>query len=517
MESERRRFLSGWTSHAILFLAFLLAVVVHRAATQSITCDEALTDQWFVSTPWRELTRWFDANNHVLFTLLSKVSTQVLGTSEITLRLPSVLAALAYFAAVFVLSREVCGDGLAFVAAVAALSLNPFVLDYLCAARGYGLALACLMWGLALMAWALGGRHRRAGRARVLAAASIALGLSVTASLAFAFVIIGLGLAALGLLLADGRRGHIPRGELPTAVLALTLPGPSVATLILVPFLVHAPRNTFYAGHDSWREAARDVAAAWLFHDRSEGLGAMEAFAFRGALVGGAFVAAILASALTASSLMRAVRGPRPGPDRPGNGEALLVLVVGSLVVALALHAAGHRFLGLLYPHARGALWVIPLTTLALVLGVSRAPAGGLTGAARWIGAALISGLVFAYLYQFQTSVFRDYSYDAGSRAIFERIRAARAGSKPASLVVAAWPFQCPSFEFYQRTRAAGWTVSCRGTAWPDDGGWDVRLLRPEDLAMGWPRGADEMFRDAASGTIVLARGAQREGGDPTR
>ena len=507
MESEPRRFLGGWTATAIVFLALLLAVVAFRVATQSITCDEALTDQWFVSKPWLELTRWYDANNHVLFTLLAKLSTQALGTSEASLRLPSVLAAIAYFAAVLVLSRAVCGEGLALLAAVAALSLNPFVLDYLCAGRGYGLALAGLMWGLVLISRALAGGLPEPARTHHLAGGSVALGLSVAANLAFAFVVLGLGLAACVILLADGRRRRIVPGDLRASVIALALPGPAIAAAILAPFLVHAPPNVFYAGHDSWRAAVADVAAAWLFHDRSEGLHVVQRSAQGSALVLSALAAAVMATLLTAVSLSRRVRGPRPAAAPAGEAESLFVLVVPGLATALVLHAASHHFFGLLYPYARGGLWVIPLTTLILVLAIALPASRGLGWVPRTIGALLIGGLVGTSLAQFQTSTFRDYAYDSASRPIFERIRADGGGAEQASFVVAAPSYQCPSFNFYRRTRAAGWTASCRMGDWPDDGSWDVRLLRPEERALGVPPGAREMFRDAASGTTVLARG----------
>jgi hypothetical protein len=149
---------------------------------------------------------------------------------------------------------------------------------------------------------------------------------------------------------------------------------------------------------------------------------------------------------------------------------------------------------------------------------MSLAPPGGLGWVTRTIGTALISGLVLASVRQFQASAFRDYAYDAGSRAIFEHISAVRGGSEQASFVVAAPSFQCPSFNFYRRTRAAAWTTaSCRKGDWPDDGSWDARLLRPEEAALGWPPGAREMFRDVPSGTTVLARRAQPEGDGPTR
>ena len=245
-------------------------------------CDEALTYHWYVSEPWSHLTHRFDANNHVLFTLLSKLSTQALGTSELTLRLPTLLAAAAFFAAVFLLSRDALGEGPVFLATVAAMSANPFVLDYLCAARGYGLALACLMWAVLLLTRSLAAGDTEARR-RGLAGASIALGLAVSASLACAFIVSALGVVALVLVLHQGRARGL--SEARRDAVALVLPGLVVAAIVLTPFLLGAALKDFYAGHDAFLETARDLAAASFEHHASPARGALAVAATVGLLL----------------------------------------------------------------------------------------------------------------------------------------------------------------------------------------------------------------------------------------
>jgi hypothetical protein len=124
-------------------LAALFVLNVYRAATQSLVHDEAFTWQAYLSGPVSEIfTRW-DANLHFLSTLLMRVSTRLFGFSELALRLPSVLADAWYFVSVYRLAQE-----RRLLLGVALAALNPLVLDFLVAARGYGLALACLMYGL---------------------------------------------------------------------------------------------------------------------------------------------------------------------------------------------------------------------------------------------------------------------------------------------------------------------------------------------------------------------------------
>ena len=64
------------------------------------------------------------------------------------MRLPTVLAGAWFFWTVFRLCGLIFGDGWLFLLGCAALTLNPILLDFLVAARGYGLAMAGLFWAL---------------------------------------------------------------------------------------------------------------------------------------------------------------------------------------------------------------------------------------------------------------------------------------------------------------------------------------------------------------------------------
>src|SRR5262249_14534876 len=131
-----------------LMIAALLALNGYRAATQSLTHDEALTYNWFVNKTWGTVFHVYEANHHILYTILEKLSTRILGPSEFSIRLPSVIGGAIYFIAVFRIGRLVVGRGWKLIAWVALLSLNPFLLDFTSAARGYGLSIAFLTWSL---------------------------------------------------------------------------------------------------------------------------------------------------------------------------------------------------------------------------------------------------------------------------------------------------------------------------------------------------------------------------------
>ena len=183
-----------------LLLAMLGVVNVYRARTQSITYDEAVNYDAFVVGPMSHAFTGYNANNHVLFTILAKLTTGAIGTSELGLRLPSVVAGAVYFVVVFLLCRLLFRRGAIFSMTAAALALNPFVLDFLSAARGYGVALAFFMVAFHQVAVILVPNSSAAAvSSRRWVVVSLALAASVSSNLAFLFPAVGLGLAALTL------------------------------------------------------------------------------------------------------------------------------------------------------------------------------------------------------------------------------------------------------------------------------------------------------------------------------
>ena len=66
------------------------------------------------------------------------------------MRLPALAGAALYFAACYQLARFAFGDSFSMLLALLLLSLNPLVLDFMVAARGYGQALGLLMFAMAI-------------------------------------------------------------------------------------------------------------------------------------------------------------------------------------------------------------------------------------------------------------------------------------------------------------------------------------------------------------------------------
>lgn len=142
-----------WTSAICPSLALALIVAlfltnVYRAATQSITHDEAVTYESFLAEKQYRIFTRFDANHHLLNTYLCLLTTSLCGVSEFSMRIPSLLGGALYLGMMYRLCRTLYGNGPVFLLAVCVLCLNPFLLDFLSLARGYSLALGFCAWTL---------------------------------------------------------------------------------------------------------------------------------------------------------------------------------------------------------------------------------------------------------------------------------------------------------------------------------------------------------------------------------
>lgn len=144
----KKNIVNRW--YLLLPAVLLFLYIVIRAATISLNWDEANTFFEYVRTPnW--LPQDFNymlANDHLLNTWLMKCSVTIFGESEFALRLPNVLASLLYFFSVATILQKLFEKKGQILFAFFMLCLNPFVLDFFCVARGYGLALAFMMGGM---------------------------------------------------------------------------------------------------------------------------------------------------------------------------------------------------------------------------------------------------------------------------------------------------------------------------------------------------------------------------------
>lgn len=129
--------MNKWENRFLYLTAILLgSIVIIKAASCSMTWDESWTYIHYTRR-WADLLTLDYANNHLFNSLLIRLSLLFTGTnSEIVIRLPNILAAIAYLAACLSMLPFVRYRKTFFIFQVG----MPFLIDYFSLARGYGLA-----------------------------------------------------------------------------------------------------------------------------------------------------------------------------------------------------------------------------------------------------------------------------------------------------------------------------------------------------------------------------------------
>ena len=472
------------TTLAVLVLAVVFAANVYRARTQSFTADEAVTYNNYVSAPLRATLTDFDANNHVLNTLLEKVSVALFGASELTLRLPSLAGGALYLAAVFLLCRRLFGQGALLVVSVATLALNPFVLDFLSAARGYGMAAALFLWAIEFLL-----RYFDQARTEHLYRASLALGLAVAANLTLAFP--GIALVCLGAAVLVRRR------EWSALVDQFLLPGFLAAFILLAIPLSHARIGNFYVGAQSLTETLESLVVSSLFHNspRWSGPGQpLRDWLYRSSM---RLVPAALASCvLVLGWLLWRRRRAQWSPE-----QCVLALCAGAWLGSILLVVAAHLGLGVPYPITRTGLYLIPLFCLTS-FALMRMAAGN-----RWAARTLVpAGAVFfslcaiQFARQWNTKYYAEWLFDSRTKEIVRMIDGMRDRSRASVSVSATWP-TATTVDFYRRTRQLEWLdLKFRHV---DKAPAEYYILTGDDLQLA--EKLEVVFRDDFAG-VVLAR-----------
>jgi hypothetical protein len=398
----------------LLILAALLAVAlaVVRACVQSLTEDEADTYFWFVARPGY---LWYPfPNNHILNTLLMWIATHAFGPFPITLRLPALVGAILYIFTCYFLCRRITDRYSLQFAIFICLVYNPFILDFMVAARGYSLADAFFLAAIAIPVWHRAGSHPSLHASCALA--SLALGLSFTANFSFAFVDAAACLAIMTW--AIRRRDE---ESLLRIVGSSVLPGLLVAFLICGYPLLHWPRKELWYGANSLSETAQSLIQASLYQMNPR-------FSHSGLYGAINFIKPLLLPALGALCVSKLVvmgleipRTKKPDADARSNywlGRFASALI-GITALAVLMHWLAFRFDQLPLPLGRTGIFFIPLCTLVAGI-IAAAPARSLVG--RWFNRGVTGALICLacyFLICLRWTYFKEYKDDADVKDVY--------------------------------------------------------------------------------------------------
>lgn len=451
--------------------ALLFLIVVFRAWTQSITYDEAITWRLYIVTPFSSILHTYDANHHILHTWLVRLVTSILGVSEFTLRLPALAGAALYLYTLTRLSARLFGQTWLAPASVLLMGAPPLVMDFLVAARGYGLALAFFLFAFERILALLAGDSSR----KAIYTAGAALGLSIAAN--FVFVIPATLLAALFLYLwIPPAAPEAPAKQKKRSETTVNPPARRkdlyiafAAVLVLLFFMAPVKQmmkpGLYYVGQPTLALSLADLADTTLGHN--EGIAELNAPIDSNETLKRAFGYAVYPAVL----LLGLALGWRRRVAAPCVFMAAAIALGAWIAVSLM-----HLVVGTPFPTDRTGIYHIPLFALVL-LGLASMPALPL----RIASAALASALMLSFALQFQTSYFRMWRFDAETRSLVVSLN--QRGLSRGRLVTAGISSLLqPAVVFYQTTLGTkAFEYAVHQEMRP---GLDVYLLTSEDYPL---------------------------------
>lgn len=490
---------------AIALLIWLLAVNVYRAATQSLTHDEALTWLFYLAGSPGNIFAIGEPNNHLLATLLMRLSTTLLGNSELAIRLTSLVAGALYFYVIYALALSVFGEGLLFFLTVALLSLNPLMLDFLVAARGYGPAVAFYFLALYVLL-----RYRTSRRYdfRLLYVAGISLSCAVMANMSLfspALVTAAVFCATLSVpevsSKARQKRGQgrpAPYPSMAQERIRFLLPVVFLAALFLAVNPVKASAlGSVYRLPGGFVDSIFSLIVSSMSHNQGlAGLNRETAFM----RIWQQALAFCILPAVVIVSLWLSLRCKRT------DASGLLLLWASSTIAgSMLLHVVAARLWNLPYPADRTGLVYIPLTLLTVVTlaKVLRVQHGRMhLGWIPMLGLAV--SLTVQYAIQFQWNHFYCWIYDADNKAFLEKIRTDRTSAGGPLHVGVSWQL-APSLEYYRLAKHLEWLAPV--TRQGPEGEYDYYLLLEQDRIWVERKGLKVMYEGPVSRTILAKPG----------
>ncbi len=398
----------------VLLAAALFAIfwAILRASVQSITIDEATTYLLFINGPLSNV--WIaSSNNHVLNTFLMWMTTHLFGTSGITVRAPALMGAVLYVSTCYFLCRSITNQFSLRLPLFICLTYNPFIFDFMVAARGYSLADAFFLAAIAVPVWhsTKGGLSLRTS----CVLASLALGLSFTANFSFALVDLAVFLGIVAW--AVRSRG----GESVVRVVEYcTLPGLLIALLICGYTLAHWNRGEMWWGAHSLSETTRSLVKASLYQPDPgwAGSGLYTAMNFLKPLL-----LPVLGVLCLCQLVVTRIEGSWVVDDRGDERARWLgrftAVLAGITVFAVVLHWLAFRFGKLPLPLGRTGLFLAPLCTL--IAGViAAAPARSIVS--RWLRrgiTAVFICLACYFLLCLRLTYFSEWEWNADVKEVF--------------------------------------------------------------------------------------------------
>jgi hypothetical protein len=350
------------------------------------------------------------------------------GKSEAILRLPSMVCGLIYLTGSWKLSLTLFSRGWPSLVALVLLTSNPFLLDYLSAARGYGPAIAFFTWGSIAVLY------------RRYIPAGILLALSVLSNLTF--LIPAACLVAADFLFSLRARDTVRPIfiRLLPAFLLTGLPGLSIP-------LLYAGTNTFYYGAETLSLSISTLTVpSFAYWSRTSPLWInwIDRLVLPAACL---FLLVVTAHAVANRARQLALAG------------STFVLCVITLILA-------HNLASLPYPWSRTGLYLIWLLLVSVLAAWAYGRASKIA-LIQWPSAVMSVLLAGIFVSQFSTAYYYDFRDDAPVSSFMSRLRERPA--LPMSCIGGSWRYDT-TVNYYLLRYKIDWIEKMRRTDAPEPG-----------------------------------------------
>ena len=424
-EDSRLAFRAKWSGRItqrdcflIAAAAFAIIWIIHRALVQSITLDEANTFLYWVypdhPTHWQA-----HSNNHVLNSILMRLSIWLFGLSHLTMRAPAILGGILYIVSICCLCRLLTDKPIPCVALFVCFVYNPFVMDYLVAARGYGLAIGFFALSLYLLTSLLD-QIRTGNKLNLLRlgmAISASTSLSFTANFSWGYAN-GFLLTAAWIWILFGQR-HLGVKAALRLTLMLSIP----AALILLVFagstLTTFNRDQLFWGTTSLLKTWEEIRLACFSNLNPYLVNPLLAKMLK-SIEYVIVPSVVLLTIIYASMLML-------GRDRSREfGSWSRMAIAGTLGAILTLTLLAHwlqyQFFAIPLPFERTSLFLVPLLTAAIGAGLTATPFSRLQRFLQSAITLLLCIIGIYYLGTLRDSYFREWSICAELKSVYSVI-----------------------------------------------------------------------------------------------
>jgi hypothetical protein len=390
---------------------FALLWAIARACVQSITIDEADTYLVWVARP--SPSHWeASSNNHVLNSILMRLSTSVFGLSHLSVRAPALLGAAIYILMALALCRLLSPMVRVQWPLFVGLVFNPFIFDHLVAARGYALALGFLLAAIAIAAYS---QARAWPIGKACAACSISLALSFAANFSFA-IVDAFTLGAIAIWACARTQALQTRVRIAGACI---LPGLLVTLFVSAPVVLHWPKGQLVYGSHSLPEWFGEVVRDSLYELNPQIVNPMLMKVLK--YVKDWIIPVVLALAAWQWGIALRRKTSRPSVPResaadevsggllaeacPGIAYLMLAVAAASVIT----HWAMFKLFHVLMPKERTAIWIVPLVMVAI---------GAVASGRRALTISLYT-LSFYFLLCLRLTYFHEWYWDADVKYVY--------------------------------------------------------------------------------------------------